>query len=485
MTRQVALAFNYPQSLAHEVLGPNTRVCLAHGRGLGKSFFQRNRGLWLTVAEHDGKPRSFVDSETGITKTVPGLTGVRLVLLMPTFAAVKKVHADLIEAENAGMWAFLGGKLNRSEWSIKFPGGSWIRCMGMKQADGNRGIRVDGVCGDEIDDIDPEHYDAVARPWLSEPWSLKQILLGGTPRRGRYGLLYREHSRGLAGTNARLAPEPETAKERVEWAALRRCYSFHATYKDAPDTVDPQYVAEVRAEMERDGALATFAREWECSFDSAEGLVYPMFDESFHVREPDPRDGPWSEIIVGVDHGWEHPGVFIVCGVRGEGRDATVHVIEERWEQRKVESEWVAYAKEIRERYQSRVPRMRWYADPSQPARIEALRRGANITLEPGANAVEDGIAAVATRIAIQRVDVGTPENPREHKTARFYVSPKCPKLIRQFSQYRRRRDPNNQDLFLDEIEKVNDDGADALRYAIFSRFGGPSRTRSESGAGW
>lgn len=485
MTRKVSLSFNYPQSQAHEVLGPNTRVALPWGRGTGKSWYERTEGLWLTVAQYDGKPRSYFDAESGAAKTVAGFKGVRLVLLMPTFAAVKKVHADLLEAENAGMWAFLGGKLNRSEWSIRFPGGSWIRCMGMKQADGNRGIRVDGVCGDEIDDIDPEHYDAVARPWLSEPWSLKRVLLGGTPRRGRYGLLYREHSRGLAGTRAREAAEPTTEKERIEWAALRRCYSFHATYRDAPDTVDPQYVAEVRAEMERDGALATFAREWECSFDSAEGLVYPMFDESFHVREPDPRDGPWQEIIVGVDHGWEHPGVFIVCGVRGEGRDATVHVIEERWEQRKVESEWVAYAKEIRERYQNRVHRIRWYADPSQPARIEALRRGAGINIEPGANAVEDGIAAVATRIAVQRIDVGTEDAPREHKTARFYVSARCPKLIRQFSQYRRRRDPNNQDLFLDEIEKVNDDGMDALRYAIFSRFGGPARTRTESGAGW
>jgi hypothetical protein len=64
-------------------------------------------------------------------------------------------------------------------------------------------------------------------------------------------------------------------------------------------------------------------------------------------------------------------------------------------------------------------------------------------------------------------------------------VSRKCPRTIEEFGKYRRKRDPRNADKFLDEIEDKNNHCMDSVRYPIFSRFGGPSRTRTESGAGF
>ena len=86
----------------------------------------------------------------------------------------------------------------------------------------------------------------------------------GTPRRGRYGLLYALHSLG---------------KSEAE-----NYHTVHATYRDCPETVDPETVTDAKANTPPE----IFRREWECDFDSAEGLVYGLFDEAFHVRKPRP-----------------------------------------------------------------------------------------------------------------------------------------------------------------------------------------------------
>lgn len=38
--------------------------------------------------------------------------------------------------------------------------------------------------------LDPQLVDAVVAPWFSEPHSLRMMMLSGTPRRGRKGLLW-------------------------------------------------------------------------------------------------------------------------------------------------------------------------------------------------------------------------------------------------------------------------------------------------------
>jgi hypothetical protein len=104
------------------------------------------------------------------------------------------------------------------------------------------------------------------------------------------------------------------------------------------------------------------------------------------------------------------------------------------------------------------------------------------VQAEGANNAREDGVAAVADRMA-PRPDPNDKEGKR--KFARLYVAPKCKELIGEIGKYRRRRDPKNPDRILDEIEDGNDHCNDSLRYALFSRFGGPDRSRSESGPSW
>lgn len=436
-----------PQTRAYRASTPGSTVTLAWSRGVGKSWY--TRVFWyLLIArwEHRHRPGS-------------PTPGVRIVMLMPTLEQAKKVHSRLMldELGEGGAFGFLKAKINRSDWSVTFPGGSVISWVTAERAKNIRGIRCDVICADEADDIDIEVYEAIAAPWLSEPHSLAITLLTGTPTRGRHGLLYRKYKMGLPGPGH-----------------VDGHHSFHATYLDVPEYVDVARIERDRPHIDP----ALFAREWLCDFDSAEGLVYPMFKESFHVRPADPR-ASWTEILVGVDHGYEDPGVYLVIGVSGHGRDAVCHVLTEVYQQHETEQWWVEQAQAIKARY----PHATWYADPSQPARIKSLKQLALVKIQ-GADkhgskqSIKDGVACVADRLIIRSRADGS-------QYAKLYVDPSCVNTIREFGLYRRRRDPLNKERILDEIMDRDNHSGDSCRYALFSKFGHGTRSVTDEGAGW
>lgn len=467
------IQLNGPQSLAHQALRPGNNVCAPWGRGVGKSWHQRL--TWYTlVAQHDGIER---------TNTLQRTRGIRIVHIMPTFKACKDIHKDLTLAdlEGGGEWAWLGAKIDRTSWQISFPGGSWIKWFGAREANASRGIRCDVVTADEGDDIDPGVLDSVIKPWFTEPWSLRMRLLGGTPRRGRYGLLWREHRAGLDGAVARTTSlEGLSPRERIAVIASRRNYSFHASYRDAPETVDPDYAEEQRAEYERAGKLAIFRREWDCDFDSAEGLVYPMFDPHFHVREP-PENIRFSEFLVGVDFGWNDPGVYLTIGVQGQGQDAVLWVLDEVYATQRDNAWWDDRAREILAKFGS----ARWYCDTSRPDRIADLKKLGARAQDFDKGTIEGGVMAVANMLAIRDVASGEYSDADPRRESRIYIHPHCESTISELGKYRRRRDPRNTESFLDDIEDKWNHANDSLRYCVIGRFGGVERTRHEYGAGW
>lgn len=462
--------FNKPQSLAHQAIhrailartkpDPEdivTTVTIPWGRGVGKSFFLRTI-WWLLVAQWDGIERETVNGER--------IRGIRIVHLMPTFKQCVDIHGKLAEEDLYwGKWKVLGARINRTRWRIDFPGGSWVQWFGTVDANNNRGLRCDAVTEDEADDIEPGVDQAIVSPYLSEPWSFKLKLRGGTPRRGRNGLLWSGHDAALR--------------------QIKGFHSFHATYKDAPQQVSQALVEAERAVTDP----VVFAREWECNFDSAEGMVYSMFDRQFHVKEP-PANQRWSEMLVGIDHGYEDPGVLLAIGVIGNGRDATCWVLDEVHQKHQTPSWWTARAKKFAEQWnmavswrqheRGAVP-CRWFADPSRPDMIQEYVR-AGIRVEPAKNSIEDGVLAVADRL-IPRLDPGDPSGKR--RFARLYIHPRCKNLIEEMGKYRRRRDPRNPDRVLEAIEDAWNHANDACRYALYTRFGGPSRERHEIGPGW
>jgi hypothetical protein len=408
------------------------------GRGSGKSWFERTEGLWLSVAQWDGKLRRklSVDAQ-GKVSDFGSFRGVRIIGLCPTLKQFRDIHGFQLEIENAGEWSFLKGKLNKSTLRLEFPGGSWFQPMPAAVASSKSGLgmRCDIVLPDEVDDIARETYDTVSRPWFSESWSLKKTLAGGTPRRGRHGLLYRLHQSGLS-------TDPRDA----------RYFSRICTYLDSPELVDPQEVEDARRNM----APATFAREWLCDFDSAEGLVY-QFDEDFHVREPPPLSA-FRKFFVCGDHGWQDPGVLLLCGIVGHGEDSVLWVLDEVYRSECPNSEWDAIA---RTRFQG----LDAYLDPSRPDRILDYRR-AGLKCRDVDNSIEAGVARVANLLWRRQQEEGP-------DWARLYVARgQCPNLVREFKSYRRKADKSNPGHFLEDIIDKDNHALDSVRYGAVGEFG-------------
>lgn len=436
---EIELPLNGPQRDAHAVLEPGNTIFLGWGRGVGKSKFTR-LCWWLLVAQYERRVR---------TNALKAFKGVRITVLMPTLKQFKDVHWSGIADELATDWAWFGARLDRQSGQINFPGGSWVKPFPATEYNARTalGLRTDVLVIDECDSVPATVYDAVAVPWLSEPWSLGIQIIAGTPNMGRHGLWWRTYQQGLTGAKIRAGNPPDEFDEQ-EREALATVYSFRATYKDAPETVGARAVAKAKATT----PPATFRREWEADPDAGEGLVYP-FDETFHVREPPPTS-VISDWIVGMDHGTVDAGVLLLIGIQGHGNDAIAWVYDEWhesgcpnhvWNQRAVAWKFAKF-----------------WPDPSRPDRIAELRLNGIDTGETD-NKIEGGVARVAD-LLFRRKSETAPD------WARLYVSPRCKNTIREFGLYRNKKAPDG--TFRDDPEDKNNHAMDALRYALVGRFG-------------
>lgn len=447
---EIELKLNGPQRHAMQAaLAARRRsIFLGFGRGVGKSWALRH--VWyLLVARFDGRIR---------TEALSPFRGVRITALMPTLKQFKDVHLANLQSElgAGGEFEWLNGRVDRQTGHVRFPGGSTIRPFPASEynARTSRGLRTDVLSVDEIDDVAAGVYDAVAVPWLSEPWSLGLELLSGTPTRGRHGLWWRSLQAGKLGRKLRrglISPEDALALPEAQavldvflelgekdWPAelprdpqeaalqvLRNNFAYHATYRDAPETVSPLAVARAKQTTNP----ATFRREWEADPDAGEGLVYP-FDEAFHVREP-PDLNSFREFIAGMDHGWVDPGVILVAGVTGHGEDSVLWILDESYESEVPNRVWDERAVAFAQQYRGLV----FWPDPSRPDRSNDLRQR-GLTVQKPDNDILNGIARVADLLFIRPTESGT-------RFARMYVSPKCKNLIREFGLYRRKKLPN------------------------------------------
>lgn len=434
------LKFNAPQFKAYEALEPGNTIFLGFGRGVGKSWLLRQL-CWLLVGAYDGKLRQ---------NALLPFRGVRMTALAPTLTQWKDIHWSAIEEELGphGRWARLGAKFDRSRAQVTFKGGSSLRPFPASEYNARtaRGMRTDVLVADELDDIPTSVYEAVAIPWLSEPWSLGIQILAGTPTRGRHGLWYRSLSAGRTGDKVRAGES--VGRDEADVEAFRSVYSFHATYRDAPETVSAKAVAKAKATTDP----ATFKREWEADPDAGEGLVYP-FVESFHVRQPpDPRS--FREFIVGGDWGWTDAGVLLRGGVQGHGEDATLWLLDE-WYEREVPNHiWDQRAAAWRD--------AKFWPDPSRPDRINDLR-AMGLNVGETDNDIYAGVARVANLLFPRPVENGAP-------WCRLYVSPKCVNTIREFGLYRRKKLPDG--TFDEQPADKDNHTMDALRYMVVGRFG-------------
>lgn len=414
------------QSQAFRAVQPGRTVVMALGRGSGKTYLLALL-IHVLALQYPG-------SKIGLI--MPSLKQARAVFWTP----------HLLPAYLGPLKGAISHRPNMSDLTADYVNGSRLSTWGTENASGIRGQRFDILFSDETDDISPETESSIVEPTLSRSGSRAMVIKAGTYTRGRYGILHRDMQLARSG-------EPGY-------------FGLTVTSEQSPQ-VDQQWLARVKRRINP----RTFDREYLCNPDSGEGLVFPHFHEVptecgfSHIIPPIVDHVTWSDVIVGVDWGFEHPGVFLVIGVSGSGRDAVCYVLDEVYASGYTKSWWKDRAKEIRARY----PYAKWYADPSRPDEILEFKRDCAINIIGADNSVKEGIDVVADKLAT--VDYG-----EDGKRAHLYVCGNCQNTIREFGLYRRRKDPraskSGEIVFSDEVDKVNDDAIDSLRYALATYFG-------------
>jgi len=185
-----------------------------------------------------------------------------------------------------------------------------------------------------------------------------------------------------------------------EWESAASWTRYRVTWKDCP-RISEAFIARERGSL----GNSWVAQEYECSFESLSGLVYPDFEDRCGIDIANPVEG---RRVGGIDWGFRNP--FAALWGRLDANDV-LYITDER------------YLREVPlHRHAAALPKaVTWWADPAGVQEIEALRI-AGFTIRRGINDIRAGIAAVTARIQTGRLKV---------------VRAKCTNLLAEAKLYR------------------------------------------------
>lgn len=205
---------------------------------------------------------------------------------------------------------------------------------------------------------------------------------------------------------------------------------------DDNTTLDPQYVAAVKAEYTGVFYNRFILGEW-CL---AEGIVYPQFDRTQHVKRLEEPQGKW---YISVDYGTLNAfSAGLWCYDGNTAYRAAEWYYSGREQRRQLTN--AQYLKHIQTLAEGKKIES-VIVDPSAASFITELRQ-AGFTVRKGRNDVVDGIRRVST--ALQQ--------------GKLLFSPDCRDCIREFSLYRW-----DEKAAEDRPIKENDHAMDDVRYFV------------------
>lgn len=187
------------------------------------------------------------------------------------------------------------------------------------------------------------------------------------------------------------------------------------------------------------------------------GKRFPDIHPERHVITPFEISPGW-EIVQGIDYGWSNPTAAVWCAIDYQGR---WYVVGEHYEKEKPVSFHCRSMKEIEEALNIS-PSSRWL-DPSTWSRRGEFESPAMEFSDYGINcgkAQNDRLGGWnrIEEMLAEDMDDGQPK---------LQIFSTCVNLLRELGSLKIK-------LGTDDVEKVNDHAADALRYAIMSRMPHP-----------
>jgi hypothetical protein len=223
-------------------------------------------------------------------------------------------------------------------------------------------------------------------------------------------------------------------------------YSSHIWHTADNPAVSDNEIAAAQATL----PAAYFNREYLADFSAFHGQIFETFNPVQHVPSSVPE---YSEKVIGVDWGYadDHPGAVIAVGIDKASRSAVA--LDSTIKAKKTDDWWQGrIADMVRAHQASRV-----WCDPSRPALLEALRRSLRksevyVNVKEADNAVFDGIMFLAGMFGRNQLLIRKGQDT----------------LVRQLKNYHWEVRSGTQET-KERPAKIDDDGCDALRYAIAS----------------
>lgn len=210
--------------------------------------------------------------------------------------------------------------------------------------------------------------------------------------------------------------------------------AYHFELEDNP-RLAPEYVESLKRSTPK-GVM--YDRSIKGLWVAREGIIYDCFIESEMIVSQSDLP-PMREVIAGVDWGFEHFGVIIILGI---GWDGNVYVLDITKEQKKDIDWWVAE----KLRYKAKYNCNEFWCDSARPEYVLKFNG------KEADKAVIEGVDCVYAMFANRKL----------------FVSDKvsCVFLDELYNYVWK------ASAIKEEPMKENDDIMDALRYAIFNRFG-------------
>lgn len=387
------------------------------GRRFGKTVLGKNSVLKKTFSF----PRELsLDSPEIVLVTMPTRVQASGIIWEPLVSMVEKYFPGLAE-------------INRTHYTIKFPGKPTIKVAGAndKDGDGLRGNKIWYYWGDEQQDVKPGIFESIVRPAMADcPGST--ALFTGTPKGKQNGLYL-------------LFQKAETLPDWSSW--------------QMPTSSNPHVP---RAEIEEARLTMPerlFLQEMEASFVNFPGKIFYELDESNLV---DFLPESYDLTLLGVDFGDVHPCI-VVLGLANK----SWHVVEGWLPNTGLPVPQPVFDQNII-RLAGNYRPVQTFCDPSRPSQILGIRAlGKEHNLEglskaiAGYNRIEEGINDLVSLIyqrkllfARKQVDQGIPG----------YLS--SYDIYDLFNSYRRATDKLGNVLET-VAEGQNDHPIDATRYGL------------------
>jgi hypothetical protein len=233
-----------------------------------------------------------------------------------------------------------------------------------------------------------------------------------------------------------------------QWTAMDSPHIPDSEVQEARESLSPEF----------------FKRDYEASWDSFSGQIYPSWSRQRHVEE---NHAPGARWILGADiNTGEQPAAFVVCKLWGAYVSPTgrklprIHVESEYYE--RIGLDYEGYAQTIADavmRHRRGGQLTRLVIDPSMHNEFKHQLRAAGVSPHNADNARMEGIRTVGSLLQI-----------RSDESPLLTVDPSCTNLMDEIEGYAWKR--TSSGIITEEPDKSGADHLmDALRYACMDAY--------------